>query len=484
MALGDDAGTWPVGFTLGPGERRLDVGIIGAGIAGLGAAIALGQAGHHVEVFERSRFANEVGAAIHCCPNATRVLRQYGFDFERANADLFGCGTFMKGDTMQPTHFATFEDWESTYSATGHFFHRVDLHTGLKELAQKPGLNPGFRAAKIRLSAEVMDIDCETGLIELADGQHFRKDVIIIADGVHSRFVHKISDDMLPARQTGQSIFRFLIPTEKLRANPLTATIFPESEPSGIRVAVLGNRRMVWYPCRNGTVQNFGLIQADERYSTDVENWDAPASKDDLLTTYQAFHPALVETCNQAEDIKLWPLLFRRPNPIWTKGRAVLIGDAAHPMLPHQGQGGAQALEDGAALGVLLSHIPEADCFPLSETDSARSSSEGSEIVTEGAQIDSYIADRLHLFQEIRKNRTAAIQIFSNAGQDEAEKIQSDAKRYVNGKVPTNQQEFHEYTYGYNVVEDCLMALKRHEEAGSKVIFSTRECSSRGRCNL
>lgn len=164
MALGVNGA---VNFTPSPEERRLEIGIIGAGIAGLGAAIGLGQAGHDVEVgnlttsggleettgvdgrilynadlrplaqiFEHSRFANEVGAAIHCCPNGTRVLQQFGFDFERANADLFGCGTVMRRDTTESTYFSTYDLWESKYGVRGHFFHRVDLHTELKELAQ------------------------------------------------------------------------------------------------------------------------------------------------------------------------------------------------------------------------------------------------------------------------------------------------------------------------------------------------------------
>lgn len=388
---------------------------------------------------------------------------------------------------METTYSGTYEHWESKYGAKGYFFHRVDLHSGLKELAQKPpSSNPGFRAARIRLSSEVVGVDCETGIIELVDGQKFRKDIVVVADGVHSRFVHKISEDISPARRTGQSIFRFLIPTAKLQANPITAPIFPASEPSGIRVAVLGNRRMVWYPCRNGTYQNFAMIHADERFSTGVEDWHAAASKQDLLTTYQAFHPALVEMCNQAgdEDIRLWPLLFRRPNATWTRGRAVLIGDAAHPMLPHQGQGGAQGLEDGAALGVLLSHIPktadlaplDSDLFGSGSSRSSASSHDGSDASSSSPEPtthhhpDPIISRRLHAFQSIRKNRTAAIQIFSNAGQDEAKKIQRDARPYISegGKVPTNQEEFHEYSFGYDVVGDALSVLKKIIEDGDR----------------
>ncbi|KAJ9647095.1 hypothetical protein H2201_007562 [Coniosporium apollinis] len=130
-----------------------------------------------------------------------------------------------------------------------------------------------------------------------------------------------------------------------------------------------------------------------------------------------------------AEDIKLWKLLYRPPTSSWTRGKVVLIGDAAHPMLPNQGQGGAQAIEDGAALGLLLSNLPDAREVPR----------------------------RLKLFQEIRKTRAAAMQIFSNAGQDEAEKIQKEARAYVKGPIPKMKR------YAINMAELVGKALEAAE---------------------
>jgi salicylate hydroxylase len=76
----------PEVFLRRPNDLQLKVGIVGAGIAGLSAAIALTRSGHEVEVFERSRFKNEIGAAISSCPNMTRILRHWEFDFEKTRA--------------------------------------------------------------------------------------------------------------------------------------------------------------------------------------------------------------------------------------------------------------------------------------------------------------------------------------------------------------------------------------------------------------
>ena len=280
--------------------------------------------------------------------------------------------------------------------------------------------------------------------------------------------------------RTGESIFRFLVPTKKLRTHPTTAAMFPVAGPSGSRAAFLDDRRMLWYPCRNGTEQSCAVIRADEPYSTSVENRHVEASKEDLMLTCKAFHPALVEMCNQAENVKLWPLLFRRPNANWTKGRAVLIGDAAHPMLPYQQQGSAQGLEDGAALGVLLSHIPAPSVSEplLAAGDTTSLKGDASEVLT------ARLTERLQLFQDIRKNRTAAIQVFSKAGQD-AKKIIRDARPYINGNVPTTQEEFYDFIFGHDVVEECVRALKAFQDPENGAgRFGENIRSPRDRCNL
>lgn len=168
-----------------------------------------------------------------------------------------------------------------------------------------------------------------------------------------------------------------------------------------MKFLVMNGKRLVWYPCRNNEEHNFVAIFQNDEVVT-KEDWQTSVSKEVLLRRYSDFHPAALAVFRKATEIKQWPLLFRAPISTWHKGKLVLVGDAAHPMLPHQGQGGAQAIEDAVALGIVLS-----------------------------GQSEGEIEEKLCLFEKIRKNRASVMQIFSNAGQDEPEKIRVDAAKFI-----------------------------------------------------
>lgn len=185
-----------------PPSRRLTAGIVGAGIAGLSAAIALRRAGVEVEVYERSRFGNEIGAAISTPPNATAALRRWGFDFAAANTVPNVFTRYSEAKDLRTVFESAYEDIEATMGAPSLSFHRVDLHRGLRALATEGGEkadgggdgdeggedeSKGLPVA-IRLGCEVKSVDCENGVLTLAGGSEVRKDLIIIADGAHVSF--------------------------------------------------------------------------------------------------------------------------------------------------------------------------------------------------------------------------------------------------------------------------------------------------------
>lgn len=125
------------------------------------------------------------------------------------------------------------------------------------------------------------------------------------------------------------------------------------------------------YPCRVGSLLNVaGIHPSDAMARTEYSSWLDSGNLEDMLATYRDFCPELQEMCRQAEDVKLWSLASRQPPPTFVKGKLALLGDAAHPTLPRksvsnprvnamlisedQGQGGAQSIEDGAALGAIF----------------------------------------------------------------------------------------------------------------------------------
>lgn len=267
---------------------------------------------------------------------------------------------------------------------------------------------------------------------------------MIAADGIHSTAVALVTGCDTPALPTGYSAFRFLIPTGELLADKQTAH-FLEGKYGQMRVFVgERGRRLVWYPCRSSTLENFAVLHPDNQNFASIEEWNVGAEKSDLLAELQNFHPDLVAVCSKAADVKLWKLLYREPIPTWYKQRLVLIGDAAHPMLPHQGQGGAQSIEDGAAIGILFNNIPK-----ISKDSQA--------------SLDAEISKRLSAFEDVRKVRASVMQIFSSAGQDEAEKMRDEAIRFLGPgvKVPANQADFHEFNFGYDVVKQSEDVLAR-----------------------
>ncbi|KAI9763519.1 MAG: hypothetical protein M1840_000472 [Geoglossum simile] len=386
----------------------------------------------HAQVFEQSSFADEVGAAIQLPPNAMRILVKWGFQRERARLELCGAALTARADTLQPLYQGSFSHFADKYGSPWYSSHRVDLHNELKLLATEDGA--GGKPVKINLASKVVDIDPVTATIKLSDGTSHTADLAIAASGIHTTFLSLIlppDQDITPV-STGTSAFRFLIPTSDLLPNDEIVHFMKEP---GIKIFVgEGSKRLVWYPCRGGEVQNFVGIHPDEQKR--LEDFHANSSREYLLETYKEFNPILLRVMEKAKVVKLWPLLHRPPLRTWHTGKLLFIGDAAHPMLPHQGQAGAQAIEDACALGLLLEGIGPAD-----------------------------VSVRLKLYEKVRMGRTGAVQIFSRFGQDQADRVKQEVEQIEGwkGAVPANQGEFHDWNFAWDVYNECQRVLSEND---------------------
>ncbi|KAK4649146.1 uncharacterized protein QC761_116440 [Podospora bellae-mahoneyi] len=421
-------------------KMSLHIIIVGAGIAGLSAAVSLRRTGHRVEIYERTSANNEVGAAITVPPNASRFLLEWGLDpvAERfVKADEMA---FLDPLTLNTLFAVPQEQNRARYGYDLWLSHRVDLHAWLRRKATAVE-GPGTPVV-LHLQRAVVRYDPATPSITLADGGVLSADLVVGADGVHSLATEVVLGSKIEPSPSAyyNTCFRFLIPAASLAEDPETRWWHEDEHSRKVSMRIITHnatsRRIVSYPCRDREIHNFVGLYHDPAMATATrEDYLAKVDKNSVLETFGAevFSPKLRAVIGKATEVKRWPLLNRRPIPSWHRERLVLVGDAAHPMLPHQGQGGAQGLEDGCVLGIVLY----------------------------GASNLADIERRLEIYEKVRRNRASAIQILSSVGMDQGHLVLEDLKPYFpEGQVPKTPPEMVAFASGYNAVAASVKAMK------------------------
>ncbi|MEU4362614.1 FAD-dependent monooxygenase [Promicromonospora sp. NPDC023987] len=324
------------------------IAVIGGGMGGLTAAIALTRiAGVHVTVFEQADKLGEVGAGVTVAPNAQRVLDQLGVlkPVRHAGAVPDGHGVYQDAMGNLVTD-AAWEDSARQYQNIG--MYRPDLIEVLAREVDPETIRLGHRLASVRT--------LDTGVrVEFENGTHEDFDAVVGADGIHS-VVRKAVDQHPEPVYSGYIVYRGVVDASRL----------PEDWPMISQVWMGNNRHFMCYPLQQRKLFNFVAGIPSDRPLNGP--WSGPAEVGELAAEFagDGWDPRLHRFIGAIEKTFWWGLFDHEPLTNWSRGPITLLGDAAHTMLPHQGQGVNQAIEDSMALATFLkaangvSGIPEA----------------------------------------------------------------------------------------------------------------------------
>ncbi|GAB1576177.1 FAD-dependent monooxygenase [Bordetella petrii] len=320
--------------------------IAGAGLGGLTAALALQARGFRVRVLEQAEQLRELGAGIQLSANANRVLYRLGLGeaLERVASPAAGKRIRLWNTGQTWPLFDLGGQSVERYGYPYLTIYRADLHRVLAEavLARDP------QAIELNARVEAVAQDPDGATATLADGSTRRADILVGADGVHSR-VRAALHGQDQARFSGALAWRGVIPAEKLPPHL--------REPYAVNWVGPG-AHVIHYPLRRGELVNFvGILERDD---WQVESWTQQGSIAECAGDFAGWHDD-VQTLIHALDTPFkWALMLREPLAQWTRGRITLLGDACHPTLPMLASGAAMAIEDGYVLARCLAELPGA----------------------------------------------------------------------------------------------------------------------------
>ena len=311
--------------------------IAGGGIGGLALALALARRGRASIVLERQPALGAEGAGIQLGPNGVRALQALGLAEalkpwvgEPEAVEVFAAGgrplaRLPLGEWIARRHGAPY--WS---------VHRGDLHRVLAEAATTEQLievRSGFEVASVTQPAD------EVG-VEDAGGRAVSGSMLVGADGLWSAVRAALVPGAQP-RSAGATATRTVIP----------AALAGALSPRSVGLWLCGHAHVVHYPVRAGAELAVTVIA---REAWQDRTWDAEADAETLRRRLAPFHRRLTEVLVPGGGAdhawRKWALNTLPALPAWTHGRSVLIGDAAHPVLPYLAQGGALALEDAVTL--------------------------------------------------------------------------------------------------------------------------------------
>jgi salicylate hydroxylase len=314
-------------------QSRPRIVIVGGGIGGLFAANALAAQGLEVSVYEQAPAIGEIGAGVFLTPNSVRHLQRVGLEpaVEKWGARVGPDSRYFRHDgaPIAPVQVTDSSGWNATFG-----MHRADLVDMLAAALPAGLVRTGHRCTGF-------EQDGNLARVAFANGASAEADVVIAADGIHSELRPFVFPSSQPAF-SGSVAYRGLVPIERVPDWPIDRW----------QMWLGKGRHFLVFPVRAGKMINYvGFVPTDEEMK---ESWSAPGDPAVLRREFAGWDPRIDHVLSNVQMTFRWALYDREPLPIWTRDRLSLLGDAAHPMLPHLGQGANQSIEDGMALATIL----------------------------------------------------------------------------------------------------------------------------------
>lgn len=348
------------------------VAVIGGGIGGLTAAIALARAGREVRIYEQAPRFGRVGADINLTPNAVRAL------------DGIGIGAALRRTAARPSHRIS-RTWdtgqetsrlemgssaEQRYGSPQLTLHRADLLGALEDAVPEGVLSLGRRLTGLEEEADGVRLAFD-------DGSSATADVVIGADGIHSVVRAALLGPERP-EFTGVVAFRAVVPADRVAGLPNLDAFTKWWGPSP-------DTQIVTFPLTRG--DDIFIFATAPQASWTEESWTTAGDADELRAMYADFHPEARKLLDAVDEVLKSALYVRDPLPSWSTDRVTLLGDACHPMMPFMAQGAGQAIEDAVVLSRALTVL------------------------------DGPLAERLRAYEAARYDRTAQIQVGSRGNE-------------------------------------------------------------------